>query len=172
MSESVSWKSLRKDAMTTLEGDFPAAFTEATIGNAASSGKAMIKCVLKITEGTYAGRKIYHNFTFSPESQPAMQMFFRHLGGCGLDDAWFDAQPEDQSVPELLRSIADALLGRQVTVKIVPREWNGSMRENINAFSEYGASTGLPTASALPTAAALPTTAAPLPSTQPPADPF
>lgn len=167
---TVDWKKLRDDATTILEGDFAIVITDVKVGESQTK-KAMLKCVLTVESGPYAGRKVYHNFTISPESQPAMGMFFRALTTLGLGDAFFAQNPS-------MESIAQALMGKRANVTIEKREWQGQERENIKSWSEP-TGTGAPVMS-LPTTASGPSsslsgmTAGTLggqPTTPPPAAP-
>lgn len=173
----IDWATLRKEATTTLEGDFAVVITDAKPGQS-GNGKPMIKCTLTVEAGPYVGRKVYSNFTISPESQVALKMFFNAMTTLGLGEEFFAGQPS-------VEAIAQALLGKRATVVLEGREWNGTMRENVKSWKapEGGpvATVGVPmVASSSPSSGLAGMTAAPLgaqPSTPAPVmdegpDPF
>lgn len=137
----IDWKKLRADATTILEGDFNIVISDAKPG-VSSTKKPMIKCTLVVESGPFAGRKVYHNFTISPESPIAMQMFFRAMTTLGLGEEFFATQPSEEA-------IAQGLLGKRATVAIEKREWQGQERENVKSWSAAsgpaGPSMGMPT---------------------------
>jgi len=124
----IDWAQLHKDAHTVLEGDFGIVISEAKPGESQNK-KPMVKCTLVIESGPYTGRKIYHNFTISPESQIAMQMFFRALKTLGLGESFFAQQPS-------VEGIAQALIGKRATVTLESREWQGQARENVKTWKD------------------------------------
>lgn len=121
----------RQDVMTVLEGDFVIRVTEATaVKN--SKGNPMIKAKLAIQAGPYTGRVIINNFNITPDSVPAMQMFFSQMNIFGLDGDYFDKLPNgDVGV----NRIAVDLVGRVAQVKVGKRQWQGVDRENVEGFS-------------------------------------
>lgn len=132
----IDWATMHKDAHTVLEGDFGIVVSEAKPGES-SNKKPMIKCVLVIESGPYTGRKIYHNFTVSPESQIAMQMFFRALKVLGVGESFFAQNPTTEG-------IAQAIIGKRAMVTLEPREWQGQARENVKSWKDATGS-GVPT---------------------------
>lgn len=155
----IAWGKVRKDATTVLTGEFPVVFTE-VVSKSSSNGKPMLSCKLKITSGTYVGRILYHNFTVSVESQPAMQMFFRHMEALGLGETFFDSIEGQGLAP-----VATALLGKEAVAVVESRPYQGVDRENITAWK-----TSADPFSAMPGLSGM--TAAPLAAAEPPDDPF
>lgn len=121
----------RQDVMTVLEGDFVVRVIEAT-ATKNSKGNPMIKAKLAIQAGPYTGRVIVNNFSITPDSVPAMQMFFSQMNILGLDGAYFDKLPNGDTG---VNKIAVDLVGRVVQVKLGKREWQGVDRENVEGFS-------------------------------------
>lgn len=151
---AIDWKTLRKDATTVLEGDFLAVIERASAGQS-QNGNPMVKALVKITAGPYAGRTIPANFTLTDKS---MGLFFQNMTQLGLDEAFFDSISGQGMEP-----VAAALTGLSVEIKVDKRQWNGQDRENISAWKRIGAG-GLPVASGLPAATSLPSAAATLPT--------
>lgn len=180
----VNWRDLHKDAMTTLEGEFPVIITAAN-STVSSTSKPMIKVETKIESGQYAGRKIFSQFVVSADSPGAMRMFFTHMAVFGLNEAFFHANPS-------MDQIAEALVNRRATAVVKGREWQGSTRESIEGWKPALGGPGGATpavlgglvapgsmATTLPSPAVASTTSevppaalGAQPSTEPPADPF
>lgn len=131
MSENeINWSDLHRNATTVLEGEFPVVITEAAVAAAASSGKPMIKCKVRVESGTYLSRTILHNFNITADNDNAMRIFFTHMSVLGLDEKFWRSN-SGASVEQ----IAQALVGKRATAVIGSREWQGSLREEIDRKS-------------------------------------
>lgn len=76
----------------------------------------------KVLTGPYASRRLLAGqFTLSDKSR---SIFFQNLKGFGLDELFWAQSPS-------FEQIAAALVGRQVTVFLVKRDWQGSDRNSI-----------------------------------------
>ena len=130
MSDNVlNWKTMHKDATTTLEGDFPVVIVEANATKTNDGSKDMIKWKAKVETGPYAGRPLWGNFTISPESPGAMRILFSHLAVLGLDEKFWNANPEAP-----VSAIAQAIVGRKAIAEVGVRQWNGADREEVKAW--------------------------------------
>lgn len=124
-----SWKQLRENTTTVLEGDFPVEITK-SIAATSSNGNPMIKVTAKVTAGPFAGRTLFGNFVVS-DSQFGMKNFFRHMEALGADSKFFDTEPS-------MEAVAAQINGRQAIVTVTKREWNGEDRENITDWKKAG----------------------------------
>lgn len=163
-----SFKQLRQDAVTVIEGTFIAAIVSAE-AKTNSKGNPMWKCKWQIQVGTYAGRPIYQNFNLTPESPAALKMFFGQMAVLGLGADFFDREPSEEDV-------AKALEGRVAEIEVGKRSWNGADQEEIKQIKPApmgfgGAAVSQPTGGATPRStspSALPTALpASLPATLP-----
>lgn len=178
MSDTFNWGRNRKDATTILEGEFPVVITVAE-ATKSSTGKQMVKYTVKLTSGPYAGRTVKGQFTFSPESPVATKIFYAQLQILGLGDAFF-GQLSELSLEQGFARIATELQGKQATVILKNKPWNGQDKETIDGWKPlagapaaggYAAQPAMAAAalaSPLPAAVAQPVAAA----SGPPADPF
>lgn len=94
------------------------------------SGKPMIKVKMEVTEGPYAPRKVFNQFTLTLENPNAVSIFFRHMKAFGLDEQFFAALGSQNS----LDPVASAMMGREAYVKLGHREWQNEMRNNCEGF--------------------------------------
>lgn len=113
-------------------GDYDIRVIEST-ATTASSGKPMIKVKMEVITGPYAPRKVFNQFVLSLENPNAVSIFFRHMRAFGLDEQFFAALGPEGS----LDPVAAALLGRQATVKLGHREWQGENRNNCEGFKPF-----------------------------------
>lgn len=89
-----------------------------------ATNKPMIKAKYQVETGPSVGKKVFTQYTFSPESDTALAIFFRQMAFHGLDAAFFAAQPAWETV-------AASLVGRRVRMQLDQREWQGQMRNNV-----------------------------------------
>lgn len=129
MSEVINWLDMHKHATTKLEGEFPVVIVEATVAKTQDQSKDMIKCKVKIESGPFVDRPIPVNFTISPDSPVAMRILFSHWAILGLDDRFFQANP---NAP--LEQIAQTLVGRRATAVIGTRPWQGRDIEDVKEW--------------------------------------
>lgn len=141
----INFKQLRQDAMTILEGDFPATVSDCTaVVN--SKGNPMLKVKFKIASGPYAGRPFWTNINITPSSQFAMKIFFRHMAAMGISDAFLDAEPE-------MEMLAAKLSNANCVIRLKKGSYQGVEREEVDDILPLGSPTsGGSGASALPTA--------------------
>jgi hypothetical protein len=92
--------------------------------------KPMIKVKMEVTEGPYAPRKVFNQFTLSLENPNAVAIFFRQMKAFGLDEQFFASLGAQGS----LDPVASALMGREAYVKLSHREWQGETRNNCEGF--------------------------------------
>lgn len=128
----------------------------------ASSGKPMIKAIMRVLFGPYQGRQVFNNFVLSLENPQAMSIWFRHMRAFGLKDDFF-AQLGNAG----LEPVASALVGRRARLTLGIRQWQGEDRNEVNVVKPF---TGAPP-TAGPVAGPTPTTPAPTPAATPPTPP-
>lgn len=154
---------MRQEVLTVPTGDFivRCVKTEAVKN---SKGDPMIKTQLEVIAGPMTGRKFTNNFNIMVNNPGALAMFFRQMEKFGLDEAYFNTLPNNDSG---VAKIANDLIGRVVEVNVAVRTWNGADMPDIKEIRPAPAQlggTGTPTATAtaLPTAlpAATPTVVA------------
>lgn len=164
----INFRQLRQDAMTVLEGEFPAVLSECTaVTN--SKGNPMFKCKFKIANGPYANRPVWNNINITPDSQFAMKIFFRHMAALGISDAFLDADPTTEQ-------IAAKLTGANCIIKLKKGSYQGNEREEVEDILPAFPSSVLPGAGGMLTGAvALPVALAPAKVVEPdslPGDPL
>lgn len=138
---SSTYGSLRKEAMTVLEGEFNVVF-QSVEATKSGSGKSMFKFKARTEDGPHEGHMFYGNITVSPESQPAMKIFFTQMETLGADEAFFNSLPNDLSQEQADELIARKIEGARAKVRITKREWQGVERENVDAIMKPGPMTG------------------------------
>lgn len=174
-----NFAALRKDALTVLEGEYGVVVKEAScVRNA--KGNPMLKVKLTVEQGPYAGRIVYTNMSFTPDSPTAQKILFGQFEILGLGERFFEGLSRATNLDENAQweVIARELVGRRASVLIGPREWQGQKREEVQSWrapvgqpnrdaifspgvggtqaAPVGATatSGAPTASALPAATA------------------
>lgn len=160
-----SWADLLNDA-----GDAGGSFEPLPVGDydfiidsaeatQSTSGKTMYKIKAKVVSGPMAKRIVWHQFVVSPDSNVALNIFFRHMNVLGLGPAFFATNPSDHQV-------AEHLTGRTFRGQIQIRQWQGQDRNEIKQFWSMPTG-GVPVAnvagpgSSMPTPAPAPAFAAP-----------
>lgn len=138
-----------------------------------STGKIMFVLTLEVESGTHAKRRVWTNMVISPDSPPAMGIFFRQMAALGLDRTYFSTNPSNDAV-------ADALTGRRCKATIAIKKYQGVDKNEVKAISPPAAagagfppgySPATPSMAKPPAAAAPPPPAAAAPPPPPPAAP-
>lgn len=187
MSE-IDWAALQQEAKDTVlpDGDYTSMVIKADAVTA-STGKPMIKLQLVIVDGPKKDRKVFTQLVLSTENPFALQRWFGQLASFGLDAAYFATKPS-------MEKVASDLMNRGAVITLGQREWQGSMRNEVQGFRPYAPNGPLPpgmiigpvaagpqvtapvlgptpTVGAMPTAPT-PTTATSAPSSEAPKRPF
>jgi uncharacterized protein DUF669 len=128
---SIGWSELRRAAgeagFTPLPaGDYDLVVEEAT-GKQSSSGKDMIALKFSVESGPFQGRSVFTNIVISPDSAVALGFLFRKMSAFGLDEEYFEKNPT-------LEQVAEDLENRRCAAEVTQREWNGSIRNDINTI--------------------------------------
>jgi len=99
-----------------------------------SSGKPMFQIIFNITEGDYAGRKLYFYASFSQKALP------------GTKTALLRIDPTIFSTPFKPEEVANSgvLLGKPVRIKVSHEDYNGEVRARVQAVltADSGAAQG------------------------------
>lgn len=138
----------------------------------AGSGNPMIKVQFSVVGGPHAGRVIFNNFVLainSDKGDVALKPFFRQMGLFGLDAEFFKTVTS-------LDQVAPLLVGKQVNVKTINKEYNGTVYTNVKSVSAAKSAAGVAPSIGIPVPAAtgIPTPqvpATPTPPAAPPAPP-
>ena len=120
-----------KDLMDAAGGSFeplPKGPVDAVVTAAeatkTSNGKTMYKMTWSVLTGPNANRKVWGNQVISPESPPALGIFFRQMAALGLGADYFSGNPSEEQV-------ARDLVGRQATLMLDQKEYQGTLRNEI-----------------------------------------
>ena len=90
-----------------------------------STGKLMFKLRYEIIDGGPChSRRLWHNITLTTDNANALRMFFVNMKAMGLDESYFATNPQPAA-------IAGALLGRNCTITVDHRMYQGTMRDNV-----------------------------------------
>ena len=100
-----------------------------------SNGKTMYKMTWSVLSGPNANRKVWGNQVISPESPPALGIFFRQMAAMGLGSDYFASNPSEEQV-------ARDLVGRQATLVLDQKEYQGTLRNEIKDIRKLAG--GLP----------------------------
>ena len=134
-----------KDLMDAAGGSFEplpktaveAVVTEATVATT-STNKTMFKMTWSVVEGPYVNRKLWGNQVVSPESPPALGIFFRQMAAIGLDSNFFATNPSEGA-------IAQAMVGKRAKLLVDQKEYQGTLRNEIKDIQKStGTAGGLP----------------------------
>lgn len=174
---SKSWDELYKEAGET-SGPLPAAEYDFQVQDAShkptQGGKDMYVIKAVVTTGPNKGKLVWNNFVVSPESQPAMEVFFRQMAALGLDGTFWKSKPTDDAICARLK-------GRYFRAAVGIETYNGVERNKFKAIKPaVGGGTGdasapppppppPPPVPAAPAPAPAPAAAAPPPPPAPPA---
>lgn len=96
-----------------MEGEFVATTVNA---GANQGGKDQIGVLWKCVGGPNDGASGWENITISPESPKAMGFFFRTMAKFGMDDAFFQRQPQPT-----IAEMAERIKGHTVQMKVSTR---------------------------------------------------
>ena len=168
---SKSWDELYKEAGET-SGPLPAAeydFQVQTAEHKMTQGsKDMYVLKTVVVSGPNKGKLVWNNMVVSPESQPAMEVFFRQMAALGLDGAFWKSKPTDDA-------ICDRLKGRYFRGVVAIETYNGVERNKFKAIKPaVGGGTGsasAPPPPPPPAPAAAPPAPAPVAAAAPPPPP-
>ena len=112
--EDVSFEALPK-------GIYPCVIAECDFSYSQASGNPMWTLVMEVTDGDYAGRKLYSHLVFAGAGLPITKRQLSRIAP-ELFDSAFD--PEDDDVIQ-------GMLGKNVMAKTQPRKYEGVMRDNV-----------------------------------------
>ncbi len=112
--EDVTFEALPK-------GLYPCIIAECEFSYSQASGNPMWTLVMEVTDGDYAGRKLYSHLVFAGAGLPITKRQLSRIAP-ELFDAPFD--PEDDDVIQ-------TMLGKDVVAKTQPRKYEGVMRDNV-----------------------------------------
>lgn len=170
---STDWNALKEQTGTMFEPlpdgnyDLRLKTVQYTRSN---NGKHMLKCSFEVVGNTpYAGRVVWNNFVWSPESPNSMSFFVQHMTILGVDVSQLP-NDDDVAIPMLQQLLP---IGQVVTATIGHQGPEGGQyagRNQINAFSPYQAN-GAPAAPQAQTPPTPPPTPAPAPPTPAPTPP-
>lgn len=104
---------------------------------AASTGRPMIKCKMKVIDGGFMNRPVMTQFVLSIDNPNALAMFFRNMKAFGLDENFF----AQMGAGGQLDPVAGALVGRRAQVTLGTRKWQGEDRNEVTGIKPY---TGAP----------------------------
>lgn len=105
-------------------GTFDAKVVHALV-KATKAGKVMFS----VKWADVASRVAWQNIVVSPESEKAMDVFYRQMEAMGLTSGFLDA---DDTEPG---DIAAAMVGAEATVTVVDEEWNGKTYRKVSWIS-------------------------------------
>lgn len=89
-------------------------------------GKDMFKMTFAVNDGPIKG-SVFNNMVISPESAPALAIFFRQMAALGLGDDFFATNPS-------MDQVCSALVGRRARIVVGKREWQGQERNEVQAI--------------------------------------
>ena len=144
MSQSFDWSALQQTAQEAPDfTPVPAGTYQVKIHSAeaqkTANAKDMIKAVFSIVGGPYDGRRLFNNFTISPESPAAMKFFFQHMAAFGIDAGFFSMKPS-------IAAVAAELERRQVIANVVVgmKVWNNEDRNEVKSITALAGTTPPP----------------------------
>jgi len=157
---STSWKDLIGKAEAPQGFDpLPANTYEAEVELAeykqTKTGKDMFMLTFRVTQGEYAGRKLWTNIVISPESPTALGIAFRDLATLGVTAEFLATEPSNEA-------ICAKLVGGAARLKVVLRK-DDPTRNEVDRISP--SSSGAAAAFEAPSSA-------PAASSAPPSSPF
>lgn len=98
------------------------------------NGKLMFKTTFQIIGGEHNGRTIINNIVLSPESPNAVRAFFINMQNLGISAEFLKASPAPEP-PQ----IAAKMVGAQVMISVIHREYQGQQRDNVDRISKISA---------------------------------
>ncbi len=102
-------------------GIYPCVIAECTFEYSQNAGNPMWTVVMEVSDGEYAGRKLYSHMVFAGKGLPMTKRQLARIAPELFEGAF---NPEDQDV-------IDKMLGKALNVKTRPRKWEGVMRDNV-----------------------------------------
>jgi len=112
--EDVSFEALPK-------GMYPAVIAECDFTYSQASGNPMWTLQLEVSDGEYAGRKLYCHLVFAGKGLPITKRQLSRIAPELLEQAF---NPEDDDV-------ISSMLGRDLKVKVDVRKYEGEDRNNV-----------------------------------------
>lgn len=100
-----------------------------------STGKDMYVIKAVVEDGPNKNRAVWHNFVVSPESAPAMEVFFRQMNVLGMGKDFWRSNPSNDQ-------IINALKGRRFIGSVEVKAYNGVDRNNIKVIKAPKAAAG------------------------------
>lgn len=97
---------------------------EATAGRTKAGDKDKIDVKFSVVSGPHANRKLFNQYTISPDNNNALAFFFKHMLAFGLDSDFFASEPTVQQV-------ASSLVGKTVDVDVIIDTYNNEDRNKI-----------------------------------------
>lgn len=105
---SKSWDDLYKEAGES-GGPLPIGDYDFQITGAdhkkTTGGKDMYVLKTVVVTGAYKGKMVWNNMVVSPESQPAMEVFFRQMAALGLGKEFWMSKPTDEAICARLKGV-------------------------------------------------------------------
>lgn len=101
------------------EEPMPVGTYDAKIVHAMVKATKAGKVMFSVKWADVASRVAWQNIVVSPESEKAMEIFYRHMEIMGLTSAFLDADDTEPS------DIAEAMIGAEAKVTVVDEEWQG-----------------------------------------------
>jgi len=106
------------------KGMYPCVIAECEFGYSQSKGNPMWTMQLEVSEGEYAGRKLFNHLVFKGAGMGITKQNLARIAPELLESAF---SPDDEEV------IA-AMLGKAVKAKVTVRKYEGEMRNNVNGL--------------------------------------
>lgn len=105
-------------------GRYTVKAVEATAGRTKAGDKDKIDVKFSVVSGPHANRKLFNQYTISPDNNNALAFFFRHMAAFGLGPDFFASEPTIQQV-------ASSLLEKVVDVDVIIDTYNNEERNKI-----------------------------------------
>lgn len=129
-----SWKDMRNAAETEApsfeplpDGTYDFVIEKAE-HRTSQKGKDGYNITAVVETGPYKKRKVFETFWISPESNAAMGIFFRQMGNLGLDNKFWDQEPNDDD-------IVNALAGKRFQGTVTTEEYQSKKSNRINGVN-------------------------------------
>lgn len=171
---SVNWGQLAADAGDIAPipvGKYHAIITSAELKTSANTNREYWAVKFRIQDGPQAGKTVYNNFVLVEDNPNALRAFFINMQNIGISQQQLIALGTDKN------ALTPLLVGRQALLTITHREYQGSMRDNVDRVDKHPAgpignvnagATGAPSGAGAPIPTAAPTPqAAPAPAPAP-----
>lgn len=112
--EDVTFEALPK-------GIYPCSIVECEFSYSQSAGNPMWTLTMEVSDGDYAGRKLYSHLVFAGAGLPITKRQLQRIAPELFDGAF---NPEDDEVIQ-------SMVGKDINVKTAPRKYEGVMRDNV-----------------------------------------